>query len=202
MARRAELNRQLSVIIFLSLFLSSCAGPAIGGFKAQTDCGMLRSPGGVELSWQALPIFFVLDESVPESKHEEIREAARRWNDLVDRDIIFIMESTEADVATRVPNVNVISYVGSDWQYQPTISMLTLVVSLGREIQSTDILINSFYHFDSPPEEFIEIMMHEMGHALGLEHSEVKENLMYPSVTRGIVKDLSLSRDSFLCGYK
>lgn len=190
-------------VVALSATLAlSCATVQLpGAFETFRTCGMIENDQGVEISWKTLPIYFIIDESVPEARYEVIREAAAGWNTLVGREVIKIIEGVDSRYAAGLRNTGVIYYVGSDWAYSPSHTMVTTVDSIGDEIVEANISINAAQHWDSPYKRFHLTMMHEFGHALGMKHIDDVTNLMYYRETPEVEKDLSKTLLSFKCKY-
>lgn len=123
---------------------------------------------------QHLPVSFYVDQnSISNEIYEEIELAAEDWNKASNQTLIVINGFTDkAPIAPDGRNVIVISAL----EYR--VNGTTRNYYVNDKIVDSDIILSSFNRTDRES-----VLVHEMGHSLGLEHNESTDSVMQPSMS-------------------
>jgi len=176
----------LMVLIAISS-LNSCAP------KPQNDCGFVQNIYGQRISWKTkLAIKLIIHNTVPAELKSAIYRAAATWDRQVGYIVFEISEdSTLLSNAPTRDHKNGIYFL-SNWESDRTSEQgRTSVYWAGDQIQEADIRINAFdfSYYDQNPLQLVgsfglkksgqtisegysfeALLLHEMGHLLGLKH--------------------------------
>ena len=189
-----EFRKHLGLFILLvfALGITACSP------QKQDDCGFVQNIYGQRISWKsksAIPIY--IHSSVPASLRPAIYRAAATWEIQVGRKVFDISEDFSKLSPTPTRDQKNGIYFLSDWESDRSSEQgRTSVFWTGDEIQEADIRINaadfSFYDKNSSllvgslrlaksqsksltsidGYSFEALMLHELGHFLGLKHRE------------------------------
>lgn len=177
----------LIFVIGFGLFIQACAP------KAEKDCGFVQNSYGERVSWNsALPVKMYLHQSVPQEYVQSILNAANTWNRALNKEMIII-DTTQRVGGAATPKqdgANVI-YFMSDWESDKNDEQArTSIYWVGDQLKEADIRINakiySFYinqagasmNSNSPAINIEALVLHEMGHVLGLKHDDEHQSVM------------------------
>lgn len=155
--------------------------------QSQQDCGFVQNVYGERISWKNdLPVRLHIHESVPTEYREAIVVAAEKWNSLAQRQLIQI-ESTILNGPAKPgkDNANII-YMNDTWDAGKEAEQArTSVYWIGAQIREADIRLNgknfNFYWQRTASSSGVNIealVLHEMGHVLGLKHKETSNSVM------------------------
>jgi hypothetical protein len=177
-------------IFIASGYLSSCAP------KAQNDCGFVQNIYGQRISWKIKsPIKLIVHNSVPVELRPAIMRAAATWEKQIGRKVFEISEDSSQLSASPSKDQKNGVYFLPDWESDRSSEQgRTSVYWAGDQIQEADIRINAadFSYYDQNPQlligsyslkrnggrsasdgySFEALVLHEMGHMLGLKHRE------------------------------
>lgn len=166
---------------------------------------------GVPLAWTGRKVRFVVDWRGSELRGisgNELLEAATlaaaSWNDVTcyaeagPFDAVELeLGQAEAGFDANGPNDNVIRFLDASWPHAAeALGKTTLGMNLDTgEILDADIVLNSeAFEFSLEPRaqvtDLVAVLTHEMGHALGLDHSPVPHATMRPETQGYATSDL------------
>lgn len=207
--------------MFTAFFISSCGKKGLT-FKigdqdvlalgAVDSCNFVQSSEGLRVSWKSsTPVTFIISSSVPSEYDDTIQKAAMIWNGYMNNALISVHRD---DTITNGPGddrYNMI-YWKTDWpddsaQEQARTSIHWDVSKL----RDADIKVNAkHYQFFKMNDtdttgkiSLLSIMIHEMGHGLGLKHINDPSSVMQPYLASGISRDTPrpIDTDSLGCEY-
>lgn len=149
---------------------------------AKESCGFVQNTYGHRLSWQeSSPINLYVHSSFPTELRPAIRSAAKQWELAMGRPMFNIIDQ----IPISGPNVssedgkNIIYYMDKWETNKPNEQARTIIYWVGDLIRETDIRINAknFKYYWRPPApspaiNIEAILIHEMGHVLGLKHKD------------------------------
>lgn len=218
-----QLQRLISILVLLlaMVLISSCSP------KAQDDCGFVQNIYGQRISWKKkLPLQLIIHSSMPAALRPAIYRAAATWEKQVGTKVFDISEDSSSLGGSPGRDQKNGIYFLSEWESDRTSEQgRTNVLWAGDEIQEADIRINAanFSYYDLNPKSLIgsfglvkeqratadgysfeALVLHEMGHFLGLKHREDPGTVMathlaaYMNRTQLATSDQS----SISCEYK
>ena len=194
---KSALNSFYKIVSLLALaFIVSCTP------QKQDDCGFVQNVYGQRISWKTKKtIKLTIHNSVPVELRPAIHRAAATWEIQVGRKVFEISEdSSIVALAPSRDQKNAIYFL-KEWESDRSSEQgRTSVYWAGDEIQEADIRINAadFSYYDKNPSTLIgsfsslnkelqpittgysfeSLILHELGHFLGLKHREESGTVM------------------------
>jgi matrixin len=176
--------------LFLILILATSCAPA-----AQTDCGYHKNSFGERISWkQKVPVVIYIHESVSVEFRDNIKQAVKIWN--YKKKLFVVSDDIISGPPIRaLDRKNVIYYITDHpVDDQPKTQAMTSNRSMGDQIIDSDMQINAYnFKFYSgmsgDPDEIsmLSLVIHEMGHMLGLIHNEKDQtDVMFPYLANNL----------------
>ncbi len=182
----------LILIPIFALVLSACGKSNVfdsisPSYSAEEDQGFVQNAYGQRVSWKGqTPIPLVIHESVPSQFYPAITAAIKSWETALGKPLFRIVQfGAKGPLQPREDGANIVYWMDAWEANRTTEQARTSVRWVGDEIREADIRINaknfSFYVTtpkDSRDVHFESLMVHELGHVLGLKHKDTGGSVM------------------------
>lgn len=188
---KSGFGNKVTLIAAAAMFVIAIAGVIYGVLRKKDDPGFMTSATGHPLSWPIfmLPTATFFDKEFPEEYITAYRLVANELNEIIGRKVFdfgapWIRKTKIINNVLDLPTGSVylaLSYDGTaggsnQYRYGSSGDLQACIIRVTREY-SGDLLKT--------------ILMHELGHALGLDHDpEIQASIMYPT-TKGRTKSLT-----------
>jgi len=208
--------------IILSLFTVFILVSSVGYFYEKAPepvCNFVQNKSKQRVSWgNNFPIKFKVHSSVPYDALESIRKAAQVWNSISKKDLIHIVDVHSDARFSMYDKINGI-YWSETWSKHNEKEQARTTIRWKKNTAiSADIIVNNknfeFFFMDQESSmdkvDFLGMMVHEFGHALGLAHvSHHHLSVMYPVLPKGLERRMNnnfnilhdVDLKSFKCEY-
>lgn len=152
----------MKYILLISLLNIGC-----NGFKGYF-CPEAVKPFNRGLSWKRLPVKITIDKTA-EKYRKQIENSIYRWNSLYDMELLTLV----SDGQNRI-------YFPKKWKYNYRIIALAMVTHKRNRIIKANIIVNPIFFVFTDRIDFESVIMHELGHVLGLGHRPERGSIMFP----------------------
>lgn len=185
-------------VLSIALTIQACAP------KAQDDCGFVQNVYGERISWKSdVPVTMYIHTSVPDSIVPAIMRAADTWERTAGRKLFNIVPQKVSGPANPHQDGQNIIYLLSSWEsHKASEQGRTSIYWIGDLIKEADIRLNGadFNFYDNgmtlwtatKPERQASsavnmeaLILHEMGHVLGLKHKDTGDSVMATYLSSG-----------------
>ena len=185
-----------NLVLGLLVLSAGCSQVFESSGDPEPACAFVQNRDQERVSWNTnLPIRFRLHRDFPEEARQSLVAAATRWNLISSKNVIEFVESRFDRTASQgygdgIPTV----FWQTTWEEDRSSEQArTTIVWTGSQIRDADIRINaqdfqfSFQNepFDFRKVDFVSLLVHEMGHALGFAHTESRSSVMFPFLSKG-----------------
>jgi len=205
----------LFLVIFITPFILLDTDANAYTVRKTTDGKLIR--------WNKASIRYHMTDSIKGTQYvKTIKNGFERWNDKLAPKLRLEMSPKASDDTVgfdkkSTKNTNLVHLMESDWPSYPEALAITVTTYDQKtgEILDSDILLNGEYYHWNRPNEFTEksssvgtgrplvysmesVVLHEVGHLLGLEHSQDKHAVMYRTLTTKWQSKMALHQDDLL----
>jgi hypothetical protein len=197
----------LLALVVVGLSLQACTPKS----QPEQSCNFVQNSESQRISWgPQVPVVLLIDNSVPHQYFDAIQAAAKQWNAKVGREVIKIGGWVKTNGVPSQDNQNIIYFLNTWEADRSNEQARTTVYWAGDRIYEADIRINAhdftFFSGDTAvvsEVDFQSLVLHEMGHVLGLAHSLTPQSVMLKSLASATKRrELSASdQDSIRCEY-
>lgn len=199
--------RKLFVFILLSsalLGLNAC-----GNARPEEGCNFVQNSSAQRVSWaDNTPITLYVDRSFPPEFFGAIEQAIEQWNSARGRGLLKIGGWINTSSGPARDGANVIYWMGSWEADRPFEHARTTVYWAGDRIYEADIRVNARnfrYSMGAAggTVDIVSLLVHEVGHVLGLTHSEFRGSVMATSLANATERRIPSLDDvnSLKCEY-
>ncbi len=159
----------------LFLFILTSCGPIP---HSEPSCTFIQNEFGERVSWYYAPVILGIDRAMPSHLKPAIYAAAQQWNTSYGAELIRIVDGYQ---------YNMIMYQ-TTWQTSSAFQAITVVQWYNNVIYQATVNVNAhdhLFYYNAPAYgvEFKSLMIHELGHVLGLAHSD---GVMSPYLAEGV----------------
>ena len=199
MSKQKNRLRFLTIILFivLQIFIEGCSkgfilkigDQDVFAFGSVDACNFVQNSQGVRISWKSsVPAHFIITSTVPRIYDQSIINAADTWNANKRMTLIEVHRDDTYPASAANDGTNGIYFL-STWDSAESKEQGRTAIKWDvSKIRDADIKINSqnfkfFIEGDTDTAGKISIeslMLHEMGHALGLKHITESGSSMQP----------------------
>ncbi len=222
MAQRGFL-KSLLIVSTLAFTAVSCKP------KDAKDCGFVKNVYGQNISWKTKePIPLVINSSVPSQLRPAIYRAIKTWEDHAGEKLFRVIEdSSQASASPTKDGKNAIYFMHTWESNRQSEQGRTSVYWADDQIMESDIRINAanFSFYDQEPTQLVlasgidgtvnalsnsdgynfeALVLHELGHFLGLKHTTDRSSVMVTHLSAFTNRTVLSESDSesIKCAYK
>lgn len=204
----------LGAILLIIIASTTVAMRCWRSAKPADDCGFVQNTYGERVSWKNDGLITIyIHESVPEQFRGAVNSAAATWEKSIGHKLFNIVtETMTGPVAPHQDGKNVIYFMDTWEANKLTEQARTSIYWNGDQIIEADIRVNAkdfdFYwnpqQFSVRKVNFEALILHEMGHVLGLKHKDSAGSVMATFLPSGMdrVRLASADVNNLMCEYK
>lgn len=193
--------------VCLILLASACARH----LDDQDPCGF-RMSAGRRVSWskQSLPIVLHRHENMPPEAQPALARAVSRWNQAVGYQLVVVAQDPVGGQAKPARDgYNTVVFDYSSYEVGWLRHAFARVSASGARLYEGDVSLNVLEHafaVDTPTPMSLDlesVLIHEIGHVIGLDHQKIEASVMYPYLSYGEVRRSLAGVDiqNILCEY-
>jgi len=134
----------------------------------------------IDVKWDKKSIDIGISDSVPASLRPKVISAAKTWNKELGREFIVVTDMCASENCIYYTR----SYEGPSHQQAVTRAFFSGFIT--KMLDKALIQINATnFNWEQDVYDFESLILHELGHFVGLQHSDLPESVMYPYLEAG-----------------
>lgn len=178
-----------------------CAFLLLGGCgKEDSNSGEGAAFGSGEIRWTSFPVELNLESDLYQDAEfqADLQEAVGFWETRAGKSLFLLKETTQSPHEAYAGSLedpqaiyfNMILFF-QPWPYAANVAGNTIVRSTGEQIEGGIILLNSETSLCGGDCSGLtglsrrKLLAHELGHFLGLTHTPIRDDLMFPEILEG-----------------
>lgn len=190
-----------TIALAIGLGLQACAPKP----NAEEPCNFVQNVYGERISWKtSAPIKLSLHSAFPEKFVPALQQAVYEWELATGRRLFEILPTRiSGPIQPRQDGVSVIYWMTSWEADRSTEQGRTSIYWVGDQITEADMRINDkdFNYFIESPQSnrdvhLASLLVHELGHVLGLKHNDGEESVMATYLRSNTVREAVALADS------
>ncbi len=179
-------------LLLLGLFFQACAQKP----EPQENCNFVQNSLKRRVSWENdVPVIFYIHRSVPGEYFNDIEQALDKWNARFGRNLLKLGGWTNATDLPQKDNANIIYWL-SEWESDRSFEQArTTIYWSSDRIYEADIRVNAknfeFFSGENPVKGSVDLqslILHELGHALGLAHTQGQGSVMVTTLASATLR--------------
>ncbi len=171
---------------------------------SEDACGYIQNSYGQRVSWKgSLPVPLILDPSFPTNYEPALQEAAKLWNDAAGMTLFKFSRSQS--------NKENIVYWQTSWdEAQKSMQAVTSLRWYKNQLTEAKVKIDARYYnfYTNAPNSSLDVhfqslLVHELGHVLGMKHKTVSPTVMWATLAGTTIREQLSDADiqSLKCEY-
>ena len=191
--KTTQFLKSILMIFSVGILMTGCKPKTVG------DCGFVQNVYGQRISWKTKePIQLVITNEVPAALRPAIFRAVKTWEDRIGQKIFDVTEDfTRASLSPTKDGKSAIYFLSSWESDRASEQGRTSIYWAADQIMEADIRINAqnFSFYDQDPRQLVgsdmvralaasdgynfeALILHELGHFLGLKHATASGTVM------------------------